>query len=110
MDLYEAMGSQRAVRRLKADPISDAVLARVLTAASWAPTGGNVQPFRMITVQDRQRAQRFARPLRARVGNLYPGDARPRLSTPPRATEDAARRRLSGCALGSSAGDGRLLF
>ncbi|MBT7388370.1 MAG: oxidoreductase, partial [Gammaproteobacteria bacterium] len=42
MDLYEAMGSQRAVRRLKADPISDAVLARVLTAASWAPTGGNV--------------------------------------------------------------------
>jgi len=55
MDLYEAMGSQRAVRRLKADPISDAVLARVLTAASWAPTGGNVQPFRMITVQDRQR-------------------------------------------------------
>ena len=55
MDLYEAMGSQRAVRRLKADPISDAVLARVLTAASWAPTGGNVQPFRMITVQDRQK-------------------------------------------------------
>ena len=55
MDLYEAMGSQRAVRRLKADPIPEDVLARVLTAASWAPTGGNVQPFRMITVQDRQK-------------------------------------------------------
>ena len=55
MDLYEAMGSQRAVRRLKADPIPEDVLARVLTAASWAPTGGNVQPFRMVTVQDRQK-------------------------------------------------------
>ena len=55
MELYEAMGSQRAVRRLRADPIAEAVIARVLTAASWAPTGGNVQPFRMITVQDRQK-------------------------------------------------------
>jgi nitroreductase len=55
MEIYEAMGTQRAVRRLKPDPIPDAVLTRVLTAASWAPTGGNVQPFRIITVQDPQK-------------------------------------------------------
>ena len=52
MEIYEAMSTQRAVRRLKPDPIPESVLNRVLTAGSWAPTGGNVQPFRMITVQD----------------------------------------------------------
>ena len=100
MDLYEAMGSQRAVRRLKADPIPEDVLARVLTAASWAPTGGNV-----VSIMDALR-----RSLCARVGKLYPSDARRRLGTPARATEDAPRRRLSGSALESSAGDGHFLL
>jgi hypothetical protein len=39
-DLYEKMSSLRAVRRLRPDPIDDAVLERVLQAAAWAPTGG----------------------------------------------------------------------
>ena len=45
MDIYEAMGSLRAVRRLKPDPIPDDVMDRVFQAAAWAPTGGNTQPF-----------------------------------------------------------------
>ena len=52
LDLYEAMSTQRAVRRLKPDPIPEEVLQRVLTAAMWAPTGGNVQPFRLLAVSD----------------------------------------------------------
>ncbi|MFP6808875.1 MAG: nitroreductase family protein [Pseudomonadales bacterium] len=52
VDLYEAMSSLRAVRRLKPDPIDDDVLERVLQAAAWAPTGGNVQPFRILVVKD----------------------------------------------------------
>ena len=39
MDLYEAMSTLRAVRRLRPDPIDEAVIERVLTAATWAPTG-----------------------------------------------------------------------
>ncbi len=53
VDLYEAMSSLRAVRRLKSDPIPHEVLQRVLQAAAWAPTGGNVQPFRIMVVQDK---------------------------------------------------------
>ncbi len=53
VDLYEAMSSLRAVRRLKPEPIPRDVLERVLQAAAWAPTGGNVQPFRILVVQDR---------------------------------------------------------
>ncbi|MFN3236317.1 MAG: nitroreductase family protein [Pseudomonadales bacterium] len=52
VDLYEAMSTLRAVRRLKPDPIPADVLERVLQAAAWAPTGGNVQPFRILAVKD----------------------------------------------------------
>src|SRR2546422_4472233 len=61
--LYSAMRTLRAVRRLRPDPIPVPVLERVLLAASWAPTGGNVQPWRVIAVRDRE-------PVR-RLGELY---------------------------------------
>jgi nitroreductase len=51
-DLYEAMSTTRAVRRLRADPIPDEVLRRVLTAATYAPTGGNRQAWRVVVVRD----------------------------------------------------------
>lgn len=51
MEIYEAMSTLRAVRRLKADPIPADVMQRVLQAAAWAPTGGNVQPFRIVAVE-----------------------------------------------------------
>jgi nitroreductase len=53
LGVYAAMRTLRAVRRLRPDPIPAAVLGRVLEAASWAPTGGNVQPWRVIAVRDR---------------------------------------------------------
>lgn len=51
LDVYEAMSTLRAVRRLKPDAIPLDVMQRVLQAAAWAPTGGNVQPFRIISVE-----------------------------------------------------------
>ena len=63
--VYEAMRTLRAVRRLKPGPIPDDVLHRVLEAATWAPTGGNRQPWRIIVVKDPERKQR--------LGALYAG-------------------------------------
>ena len=63
LGLYSAMRTLRAVRRLRPDPIPAPVLERVLEAASWAPTGGNVQPWRVIAVRDRE--------LVAQLGLLY---------------------------------------
>ncbi|MDG1204290.1 MAG: nitroreductase family protein [Pseudomonadales bacterium] len=51
IDLYDAMSSLRAVRRLKPDPIAEDVLERVLQAAAWAPTGGNMQPFKIVVAE-----------------------------------------------------------
>jgi nitroreductase len=63
IELYEAMRTLRAVRRLRPDPIPDDVLRRVLEAATWAPTGGNRQAWRIIVVKDPMRKQR--------LGELY---------------------------------------
>ena len=52
MGLYEAMSSTKAVRRLRPDPVDDGVLRRVLTAATWGPSGGNRQAWRIIAVRD----------------------------------------------------------
>ncbi len=57
--LYEAMSTLRAVRRLRPDPIPDDVLFRVLRAATWAPSGGNQQPWRVITVRDAEKRRRL---------------------------------------------------
>jgi nitroreductase/alkylhydroperoxidase family enzyme len=51
-DLYEAASTTRAVRRLRPDPIPEPVLRRVLQAATWAPSGGNLQPWHVIAVRD----------------------------------------------------------
>lgn len=61
--IYEAMSTLRAVRRVKPDPIDEAVLQRVLQAAAWAPSGGNVQPWRVMLVLDEQKRQA--------LGDLY---------------------------------------
>lgn len=50
--IYDLMSTCRAVRRLRADPIPDDVIARVFRAASWAPSGGNRQPWRIVAVRE----------------------------------------------------------
>lgn len=59
MGIYQAMSTLRAVRRLRPDPIPDDVLRRVLAAATWAPTGGNAQPWRVIVVADAAKKRRL---------------------------------------------------
>ena len=43
MPLEEAITTQRAIRRLKPDPVDDALLRRLLELALKAPTGSNAQ-------------------------------------------------------------------
>jgi nitroreductase len=59
-DLYAAASTTRAVRRLRPDPIPEPVLRRVLQAATWAPSGGNLQPWHVIAVRDPARKQGLA--------------------------------------------------
>lgn len=59
MPIGEAMFTQRAIRKLKPDPISDEHLKLVMDAASKAPSGGNTQPARFVVVRDREKLRSF---------------------------------------------------
>lgn len=53
----EILSTTRSIRRIAPDEVSDEVLDRVLEAATWAPSGGNRQPWRIIAVRDRATKQ-----------------------------------------------------
>jgi nitroreductase len=53
MPLAEAMITQRAVRRVKPDPIDDRIVLRCLELALEAPTGSNGQNWEFVVVKDR---------------------------------------------------------
>ena len=58
MDVFEALYTTRAMRRVKPDPIPEAVQQRILDAAIRAPSGGNTQNWRFLLVDDAEvRAQ-----------------------------------------------------
>ncbi|MBU9766070.1 nitroreductase [Mycobacterium sp. TNTM28] len=54
MPLEEAMRTQRAIRRLKPDPVDDALVLHLLELAMKAPTGSNAQNWEFIVVKDRK--------------------------------------------------------
>ena len=45
------MNTATAVRRYRDDPVPDEVLERCLLAATWAPSGGNGQPWRFVVIR-----------------------------------------------------------
>ena len=61
--VYDVMSTLRAVRRLRPEPLPDDVRDRILQAAAWAPSGGNVQPWRLVVVEDEDK--------RCSLGDLY---------------------------------------
>ncbi len=63
MDFFDVVTTQRAIRRLKTDPIPDAALRQIMDAAICAPSGGNRQGWSFIVVRDPAK--------RARLGELY---------------------------------------
>jgi nitroreductase len=75
MPLAEAMETQRAIRRLKSDPVDDALLRRLLELALKAPTGSNAQNWEFIVVRDPRVKAKFAR-MNRRAANLYLGIGR----------------------------------
>jgi nitroreductase len=63
LDVYEALYTTRAMRRVRTDPIPAQVQARILDAAIRAPSGGNSQNWRFILVDEQA--------VKAQLGPLY---------------------------------------
>ena len=65
MDVYEALYTTRAMRRVHPDPIPLEVQERMLDAAVRAPSGGNAQNWRFLFVDDPA--------TKAAIGPIYRG-------------------------------------
>jgi nitroreductase len=61
MPIEEAMTTQRAIRRLKPDPVDDALVLHLVELATKAPTGGNRQNYEFLVIRDRAIKARLAR-------------------------------------------------
>lgn len=51
-ELFDILHTTRAMRRLKPDPVPDALIHQILHAAVAAPSGGNRQRWRFLVVKD----------------------------------------------------------
>jgi nitroreductase len=50
-DVWEVMSTARTIRRFTDEPVDEAVLARCLQAATWAPSGANAQGWRFVVLR-----------------------------------------------------------
>jgi nitroreductase len=83
MPLDEAMTTQRAIRRLKSEPVPDDLVLRLVELALKAPTGSNAQNWEFIIVKDPQVKAGLARYNRQLWG-LYGGIGRRRYRDNPK--------------------------
>jgi nitroreductase len=105
MELFEAIRTTRAMRRLDHDrPVPEADIWTIVEAASKAATGGNAQPVRWLVVTDADK--------RARLGDIYRECWRPvrELYASRESDETTARVLRSADHLGEHMGDAPVLI
>lgn len=71
LPLLEGIRTARAIRRLRPDPVPRALIRKVCEAGTFAPSGGNRQPWSFIAVTEPERrawiAERYRRGFRAYI-------------------------------------------
>src|SRR6266705_563882 len=90
-DLFDIIHTTRSMRRLKPDPVPDALIHRFIEAGQCAPICGNEQRWRFLIIKDRpikQAVQLWSQRAFDEVsGPSYPS------STPPRGIDPGHSRR-----------------
>ena len=88
--LLEGMATTRSIRRFHSDPIPNDLLRSVLKAATWAPSGSNMQNCRLLVVRDSEKRRQIGQFYRAAFDEYYP---RERLASE---TDPSRKRLMSG--------------
>jgi len=84
MPLEDAMTTQRSVRRVKPDPVDDAIVLRLIELALKAPTQQNTQAWEFIVVKDPEVKAKLGRQNR-RMWRFYRGVAARKARDDPKA-------------------------
>jgi len=59
--MFDTMSTMRAMRRLKPDPVPEELLTQLIRAATWAPSGSNIQGYQYVVVTDRAKMAEIAK-------------------------------------------------
>jgi nitroreductase len=79
MEIYEALYTTRAMRRVEKDPIPLDVQVIILDAAIRAPSGGNEQNWRFLLLDDPEKKAALGPLYRHAVGELWKSVYKPQL-------------------------------
>jgi len=60
LDLFEAIKSRRSIRAYKKENVSEKEVEKLIDAARWAPSAGNIQPWEFVIVRDAEIKQKLA--------------------------------------------------
>lgn len=60
MDLFEAIKHRRSTRAYTKENVSEEEIEKLIEAAGWAPSAGNIQPWEFIIVRDVKTKQKLA--------------------------------------------------
>jgi nitroreductase len=69
MDALEALETARAMRYLKPDPVPEALLEKLVWAATRASSPGNTQGWEFVVVRERATKERLGAAVRERMGS-----------------------------------------
>lgn len=75
--LLDLLLTRRSIRRYLPDPVPRTVIERVLTAAIWAPSAHNRQPWRFAVVQDTAQKEALAQAMGERLRQDLRADGTP---------------------------------
>ena len=60
MEVFEAIKGRRSIRRFEKREVTDEMLAKILEAATYAPSSGNLQNWEFVVVRDEERKRKIA--------------------------------------------------
>ena len=63
--VFETIRNRRTVREFQSTPVPIAHITQILDAARFAPTAGNVQPWKFVVIQQRARLDSLSRTLKS---------------------------------------------
>jgi len=60
LDLFEAIRTRRSIRAFTREEVSEEEIEKILDAARWAPSAGNIQPWIFVIVRNPEIKRRLA--------------------------------------------------
>ncbi|HSG16128.1 MAG TPA: nitroreductase family protein, partial [Anaerolineae bacterium] len=78
VEQLELFSGRRSIRRYRNDPVPREILEQLLTAAIWAPSAHNRQPWRFVIIAGRSMKEKLARAMGEKLRADLTADGAPR--------------------------------